>query len=688
VNLPQLTACIGDSLKNANHNLLTSLIKRLKKVKETETAYSVFLIFDLEAREIRFCLNKELSESCVDKYFYFGNNSAASSQYYLARETKSLNYLLTSVLSDLYSMLGKYNMPIGELASIIKRMESSGLIQLAPKKGDGRVNLGEFSIVKGNDKLNVAFDNKALTINGHNYGFEAVIRLFINDDNKKNRYVLVIPVVKLENGEEIILSTHPEYLELVRQANNLGDEPQTGKDGGRVCYVCGSKKTGVSSDYSAKFSRSGINKIFTTTTINTSPYLQNNNYDQIYSMCTSCYQKLLHGEKIITEQFRSRIAGEDVFIIPEGLTASFNYNFLFRLKNGVDLTFNTNIANKWLDDLEGAVDFDQVQLYSLNFLFYRTDGNSFSILETIEDVPTLRFVKVMRILAEKTFDMEHQLREFSIGQIYRIIPVRTNKKGEQLDIGNVLSLYKALLLGEQIRSAALINYAADALDKGMRQLNKDKADNYQNMGLRYYAGGREDFFIKRIIMSYLVLIETCQQLNILDKPVFDFNGEGANHLDKINTASEKVNVSIEAMEKFLDDRKFDKEARALFYLGVLINRVAIAQLEKEHKKKPVLKKIQFQGMKSKEVYRLYLDVLEKLQQYDRFSLFAEAVLNRLHYYGSFNHTEMLGERENVFFIMSGYAYLVGTKTPDITKGEEDVMADSIEESDHNETPIS
>nr|WP_207754912.1 TM1802 family CRISPR-associated protein [Desulforadius tongensis] len=677
-----MTSFIGGSVKTKNHNLFSSLIKKISKVKETETAYIISMIFDLRNREIDFNLYQPLTEGSAERYYYLGNNSAASSQYYLVRETKSLHYLLSSVWNDLALTLGKYNLQGGELAAILEKMEACNLISLGSKKGEGKVNLEKLSILKEKAVTTVELDKKELKVDGSKCNYEAFIRLFLQDNNKKNRYVLIIPVVHMEDGREIILSTHPEYLELVKQANNLGEgEKNEKKNMKRVCYVCGNKKERVSSNYSVKFSRTGINKIFTTTTINTSPYLQNYNYDNVYSMCSDCYQKLLNGEKVISERFRGKMAGEDVFIIPEGLFNTFDYNFMYKLKQNVDLAFKSSSAEEWLEGIKSAVEFDDVKFYTLNFIVYRTDGNSITVLETIEDVPVLRFEKIIKMLAANVSALKPHLKELSLGRIYGIIPVQTNKKGQQLDIGRVLSLYKAILAGERVNSQTLFNYAAEALDKGMRQLSKAKPDNYTNMGLLSYAGGREDFFIKKIIMSYLVLFRTIRQLNILEHPGCRSMRKGEKKLRKIDTVSEKINTSVEEMEKFLNDQEFSNAARALFYLGVLINRVAIAQYQKEHKTKPILKKIQFQGMKDKEVYWLYQDVLEKLRQYNKFTLFTEAVINRFHnYYGSLQAPWPLSERENVFYIMSGYAYQVGNKTPDITADEEMVLADSVDDS--------
>ncbi|MDF9407074.1 MAG: CRISPR-associated protein (cas_TM1802) [Pelotomaculum sp. PtaB.Bin013] len=678
MNLPQLTAYIGDSAGD-NQNVFSSIIQQVRGVQSDGENYVIALVFDLKTEEIYFKLQAQFSSNSAKEYNYFGNNKAASSQYYLSRETGSLYYLLGSIWNDLYLMLKRYDMENSDLASLIVKMKDSKLVSLSPQIGNGKVNFDKFSLFK--DKgLTLSLDKKKIKIKDREYSFDAFVRMFLNDDNKNNKYVLVVPAVRFENNEEEILSVHPDYLELVRRANKLDNNIKARKGIERVCYICGEKKADVLSEYTTKFERTGINKMFTTTTINTSPFFNKSNYDDVYSMCTGCYQKLLAGEKIISRQYRSKIAGENVFIIPEGLLGFFDYNHAYKLKGSVDLAFKSNSAEEWLRDIEAAALFDDINLYSLNFIFYRTDGNSVTVLEVIEDIPTIRFQKVIKTLGDNAAILNNHLKGMSLGQIYRAVPVRTNKSGEQLDIGRVLSLYKTILSGGQINTEVLFGYADEALDKGLRQINKQKIDNYHNMGLQYYLG-YEDFFIKRIVMSYLVLFRTCQQLCILNQPVCFFKGKGEKELDTIDTASKKVNLSIEDMERFLENQGFSIEAKALYFLGVLINRVAIAQLQKEHKTKPILKKIQFQGMKDKDVHRLYEEVIEKLRQYGKFTLFAEAVMNRFHYYyGTLDRTWPLSERANVFYIMSGYAYMVGKKAPDITAEEEEILESSIEES--------
>lgn len=678
MNLTQLTAYIGDSV-GGSQSTFDAIIQQVKKLKSNEDNYVVALVFDLNSKELYFKPLSEYSSESTKVYYYFGNNRAASSQYYLTRETGSLNYLLDSIWNDLYLMLKRYGLGNGDLASLIIKMKDSELILLGSQAGQGKVSLNNFSLFKNNSGHKITLNKNNFEIGEHTCNFEAFIRMFINDDNKNNRYVLVVPVVRLESGEERILSTHPDYLELVKLVNKL-DNNISANGFKRVCYICGEKKADVLSEYTKKFDRTGINKIFTTTTINTSSYFNRNNYDDNYSMCIDCYQKLLAGEKIISKFFRSKIAGENVFIIPEGLLGSFDYNYAGRLRDSVDLAFKSNSTEEWLKDLEDAASCDDVDLYSINFIFYRTDGNSVTVLEIIEDIPTLRFESVMRLLGDSTVKLNNHLKGMTMGQIYRIVPVRTNKKGEQLDIGRVLSLYKAILSVEQINIEVLYDYAGEALDKGLRQINKQKIDNYHNMGLQYYIGF-EDFFIKKAVMSYLVLISVCKHLCLIKQPGCNLKRKGEMILDNINTASKKVNSSISEMEIFIESQDFCREARALFYLGILVYRVGFAQLKKGHEKKPILGKIQFQGMKENEVLRLYEDVIERLRQYEELTLFAEAEMNRFHYYyGTLERTWPLSERANVFYIMSGYAYKVGSnKALDVTAEDGKLLESSVDE---------
>lgn len=91
-------------------------------------------------------------------------------------------------------------------------------------------------------------------------------------------------------------------------------------------------------------------------------------------------------------------------------------------------------------------------------------------------------------------------------------------------------------------------------------------------------------------------------------------------------------------------------------------------------------------MNVREIERLYHDVVEKLRQYNKMTLFSEAIMNRMHYYfDPLKNNWPLDDHENIFYLMSGYAYMVGNKpvdvSPDETEVQESFNQDNEEEND-------
>jgi CRISPR-associated protein Csh1 len=688
MNLNQTTAYLGDNAPFQGE--LATIIKEVREEKDKDQ-FVIFLTFNLKEQQIYFSRPEPFSNQSLYEYNYLGNNPGASMQYYLSRELNSLGYLLGTVFSDLYLMLKKYNLENDELGKIIQQIESANFIRTQDKKGRGTVNLEKLRVSLINNYTKVKHEKKALFFSKNNdepqrYNYEQLLRQDMDDNNKRNQYTLIIPAVQTEDSQFIILSNHPDYVELVKK-EKLGGAPRKAKKKPKkkVCHLCGQAREDVTYEYSYKFNQSRINKIFTATTINTAPGFYKQNYDLVYALCNSCYQRLLAGEKVMRERFHGQIAKENAYIIPESLLADFDYNNLTRIKNGIDFAFKATSARAWLTEVSSEAELMEQSFYTVNFIIYRTDGKSVNILQSIEDVPTLRFIKLNKSIADKQDSLPKHLKKINISfsSIYGLIPVRANKRGEQIDIGRVLTLYKVLLSGGTIDKAILFSYATEALDKGMKQLAKNEPDNYFNMQFFRYRGGKEDFFIRRIIMGYLVLFHTCQEFNLLNNNEFSNTKSRGDY--KVAGFSEKIDASVNKMEEFLQQQGFKNEARALFYLGTIVYRVAIAQLVKEHRTKPVLKKIDFQGMNQRDVNRLYLETVEKLRQYDRMTLFTEALMNRFHYYaGTIGEQWPLSEHANVFYIMAGYAYMVGSRPDDINPEEQKVIQDYEEEAAGND----
>lgn len=691
MNLPQLTAHLG-AIERKGQDVLNSLVKSLKiKKKPNETYYAVYLTLDV----VQDCILLEdpfpYDEKVLHRFYYFGNNSAAAAQTYLVRGIDAFHYLLTSVWNDLYLALQQNGLSSSRLTHQLQLLQSSSFISIGNKKGQGCLHLEKFKFPTSLTLESMSYhaEDKCVLVNGIKYKNEAFIHLLMGNENKNNRFVLVIPRVRDEEGEHI-LSRYEDYLQLVKQINRLDDtsldmEAVNQEHLERLCYICQKSKPDVSSSYSTKLSRSGINKIFTTTTINAARYIgKGYSYDDSYSICGTCYQNLLLGEKVVEAKFRGRIAGENAFILPEHLLDSFDYQSISAIKEGIDIAFQSKQASEWLDKVEADASWTDNSYYMIHFIVYRTDGNSVTILETIEDVPTVRIVRIMKLLQHYSRQIPPNIIQgMSLGSIYRIIPVRETDKG-QVDIGRVLSLYKALLSGDQIRTETIYGYACEALDKGLRQLSKARIDNYRNMNLLQYSGGNEDFFIKTIVMNYLVLLHTLQHLKLIDRN-FNIKEAIAMSDEKMWSSEEEraldttveTSSTIHQMENYLNRHGFTPEARALFYLGAMVQKVAREQYKKGHKTKPILKKIHFQGMKQFEIIRLGHDVYEKFRQYDLFNSYTETLINRYNdNYGKIKDNWPLSEQANVFYLMSGYGYAVGNR---MNKASKEQANESMDE---------
>ncbi|TEB13236.1 TM1802 family CRISPR-associated protein [Pelotomaculum propionicicum] len=658
MNLPQITAMAGVQVEEQGDSLASLVKERLSpqpKLKNDDEQYVVFLTFDLDNREIRFEDPKPFRPDIPKTFNYFGNNGRSQSQYYLVREVGSLVYLLSTVWNDLALMLDKYGMKDSELRWKLRQMEEAELVTITGKKGEGTVNLQKLLLPNIDGRLTGIEDKKKAVVGEEKFSFEDLVRRALGVTNKNTRFLLVIPALRCHGEPPVILSRHPDYLTLVGKVNRLENtETEHGNNTGLVCSVCRNRKPDVKSEYNFSFP-TGLNKIFTMTTINYASGIGKSGYDRVYAFCNECYKKLLSGQKLIREGFRTWIAGENAFILPEGIIEHLSYNYIERIRDIADLAFQSRDALEWIKFVEAEA-FENSGLYSLNIIVYREErGKSVSILQTIEDVPLLRFQLVMRLLAEGVAALRPHVRPMSLGSVYHLIPVRKTEKG-QVNVQRVLSFYKSLLSGEMVYSKTLFGYAVEALDKGLRQLSKQKLDNYENLNLTYYRDGREDFFIKHVIMSYLALFRVCGQLELLDRPVFAWRRRE----NMAENNQSKSLSSVEMMEDFLEQQGFLPEARALFYLGALVNQVAWKQSERGHKTKPVLDKINYQGMSRRDILRLYEDTLDLVRHYfEGVPLYIAQYMERFHnYFGSLEKAWSFNEQENVFYIMSGYAYLV------------------------------
>lgn len=113
---------------------------------------------------------------------------------------------------------------------------------------------------------------------------------------------------------------------------------------------------------------------------------------------------------------------------------------------------------------------------------------------------------------------------------------------------------------------------------------------------------------------------------------------------------------------------YDNPRKTLFLLGYLVGNIGNSQYRSGHKTKPILNKINFQGMTIQSILRLTNEVFEKMIQY-KILKYNESVFHQYKIMiDTYSQNWSLTNQENVFYILSGYSFATYKA---ISKGEID-----------------
>jgi len=603
--------------------------------------YILKIVFDLNDNKIILSSDNLLifDPAKSKKYTYCGNNGRREKQFYLTRDLKSVGYLFGKTLNDLIDKLkAEYaNYKDNRLYKITKKIVESSLYN---KQNKEILHDGIEKVKKEYLKLTptqLTLQRVAVVL------IQKLVELAHNE-----QIVLITPTVVDSDGETN-LAEMEEYKNLVLTKLQLKPSKKS-KNENNFCYLCKDSKAS-SSDNLKKLNM----KFFTTTTINSASGINKKYYDKNYRICTDCLEMLKAAEGFIENNMRVKIAGTPTYLIPNILSfhEEIEPDYLEKLYSKIDLAFNEWKYKNFIESVEYSFENDETD-FCLDFLSFETDGNYFKVINHVHDVPKFYFIRLTKIIAGNYYKYEREIKGmfenvFCLGSIYRLIPIKYKKDGSLSAKKNRALLFYNQLLGEnKIERDMVFSYFCEAI----YHLYMNQQNVYKN--LQGYKEEHFDFAIKDYFYRYLVLIRSLEDLNLIVKGVeimgeTDFKSSGD-------------------IEKFLSENNYDEQRRALFYLGILINQVGYKQSLQGHKKKPILKKISYQGMSVDDLKRLYVDVFEKLVQYGEFKYPSVEGFNTLCklYFDKAIAAWNLSEFENVFYLLSGYAYKVAN-----TKDESD-----------------
>jgi CRISPR-associated protein Csh1 len=255
------------------------------------------------------------------------------------------------------------------------------------------------------------------------------------------------------------------------------------------------------------------------------------------------------------------------------------------------------------------------------------------------------FEKISNLIKTQ-YENDSELK-LDLNRIWNCIPI----KGKQGDSGGYegtsryLNLLDSIFSGRKTYTQFLISQFNEVIQilkfekPGYNIKVPDKNANFSN----------QFHFINKILqLNFLLLF--LKNLNLLEG--FDVpNTTQINFVLVQDMIPEQILNYWNNVEIYEDEQK-----KSLFLLGYMMGEIGISQSSQEIKNKPILNKINFQGMSTEKLIRLANEVPEKLKQYRKLN-YNENINTAFRILFESNMKNWkLSNQENVFYVLSGYSY--------------------------------
>ncbi len=431
------------------------------------------------------------------------------------------------------------------------------------------------------------------------------------------------------NGKNVV--DYDFYDELIKR--KIIDEKK--KKGNIVCYMCGQEKE----EYLDDFARFPV-KFFINDKVGFSQKLSDD-WSGNFALCVDCYISIFAGEKFILNNLKFNIGGIiDVLLIPEFVG---KIPFIQeKVKEWSELIKDIYNPFSLIDErilkekLNRYKKYGYLKNFLLNYIFYEQNNAQFKIYSIVKDLPSSRIDELREKFREYKLKVLDKGLEPLAGyrEIYTLIPLRYSKSDRKIiDKPKIAEIFSAILEGIPLEKEFLIRefwlgavarFFSNTSYFGIKELAR-QGDRDKDM--RQYLLKTHQFLI---LLRELSLLDTRREEMCLD------------------------NVP-EELRSYIDEVGFNEQETALFLLGTLIGDIGSKQVR--YGSKPILNKINYQGMPIERLEILFNEVHEKLKHekllYPEEELIYETAK---HLFDKNRKNWTLKPYENVYFILSGYAY--------------------------------
>lgn len=619
---------------------LTNLIQKVNPEKKGKKLNVLKINFDLLNDKLLFDVYEEMDRNTTEKYNYIGSASGPNSpQWYVSTaiinyhitETilnlskqdlgEELNLKIDQILDNYYYLIDeslpdkyKYGLDIKKYGMSDKEMESIHIESKSEKNKPGEIGKSIISSISKeiSDYLKAEY-NMQLT----DFGL----------------FTLLI------NGE--VISNNDNYIKAVIKSKE--PDIKKSKEYKGTCSICKSEEE-VSMDMT-KFKV----KFYTTNQVIFASDLDKKNYFKNMQMCKICMSKYLAGENYMQNRLRTKLSKFDVYIVPqfiygEPLTSTELNNVTEKIIDSFNTVKSFSGIENMRKDIENMIDFKGSDGYFLlNFIFYKSNQASTKIQAFIKDVNPSIFKRLALAAMDSKDTMRSVLgnrfkQEINLTTVYFMNPIRL-KSGDPTQYRDVLQTYDSILTEKRLNRKKIIRNIIQCIkiiwfDKPSYNINPNE--------------NQIEFYMMRA-NAYIKFLEYMGTL------------KGASYLEM-----ENLNVKAE-LKDFIVKMGYDEQRAAMFLLGSLIGEIGNVQYKKsDNGNKPILAKLNFNGIDKSKIIRLTKDVFNKLNQ-EKIRQYNEVTFFEMKRLLDQNIEKWkLDKDENLFYILSGYSL---TTTIPILKGD-------------------
>lgn len=621
-------------LGGSHQDFVETLTLSLKGSKDKP--HIIFINLDTRARRVHLGIN-EIDEKTSPQYLWIGNESGNNPQWYVT--TDKVEYLLSQTIHNLITKLPEES----PLAQALRNCLDVFFVDLGNQEGsDERYRrIFEAALFDGSTNTLEIFERlkKAKKV------AQEVGKIFYDylkqqtGLTKKEAALFTL----LIDGKPVAFE--PEYRALVayEKVDVLFSDVKLG-----ICGACGLDKMVTTNTTKFKF------KYYITDKISFAHGFDKK-FSTNLSLCSECYKQILAAENLVMKYLSVRIgtgsSGLNIYIVPQFLLGSkLGFDELTEWLEKIKFAFETmrSFQDK-LTEFEDKLEIFKERKarydnYYLNLLFYQRAQQELKVLNLIQDVPPSRMTLITETISEVSDLGDRLLGEshpwnwaLDFNKIFYLFPPKIDKKERKvIEYRQLLHIFDCIFSGKPLDFNLL-------MEEFVELIQIYRYERFERYGMSK-PQNVEGQFVRAVLLANLFLI-FATELKILQR-------KGGKLVD---ISRWQLDEEIKA---YINEVGFGECETGLFLLGYLLGEAANAQYNDGKTSKPILDKLNYQGMDIMRVQRLSLEVFEKLKQYKKLRSPMVEIINScaMQIISKYSTKWPLSHLENVFYIVSGYAY--------------------------------